>query len=81
VFIVPIDKRWTSFKTKGKDGSRATDVINELFNREYCTSIIFYLLAADNSLVQGFNYYIVAQCLRPDKKQHLLHTAKFIIPL
>jgi hypothetical protein len=32
VFIVSIDKRWTTFKIKSKHGRRATNVIIELFN-------------------------------------------------
>jgi hypothetical protein len=46
VFIIPINKRWTPFKTKGKDGRRATDVIIELFNRNNAHLLYFICLLA-----------------------------------
>jgi hypothetical protein len=44
VFIIPIDKRWTSFKTKSKDDRRATYVIIELFNRNIVHLLYFIYL-------------------------------------
>jgi hypothetical protein len=44
VFIIPIDKRWTSFKTKRKDDRRATYVIIELFNRNIVHLLYFIYL-------------------------------------
>jgi hypothetical protein len=46
VFIVPINKRWTPFKTKSKDGRGATDVIIKLFNRNNAHLLYFICLLA-----------------------------------